>query len=67
MHMHTFVCQFGRYSFPRLLFRVAPASNMFHQVIDEVFKDLSYVFDIADDIFIVEYDVYSANYDETLK
>ena len=40
----------------RLLFGVATAGDMFKRKINEIFRGLSNVFDIADDILILGYD-----------
>ena len=52
----TFTFHFARNRFTSLPFRVAPARVMFQRKIDEFLKDLSDVFGIADDIFIVGHD-----------
>ena len=54
-YLTIFACQFGRYRFTRLLFRVELAVNMFQQRIDKLFKDLPNVYAIADNILIVGY------------
>ena len=51
----------------RLPFGLAPAGKMFESKIDEIFKDLPNVFDIADDILIVGYNVDGKDHDRTLK
>ena len=53
--------------FTRLPLRVVPAGDRFQQKIDKIFKDLSNVFGIADDILFVGYDVDSRDHDKTLK
>ena len=61
-YLTTLLCQLGRYRLIRLPFRVAPAGGMFQQKIDEIFKDVPYVFGIADDILIVWYDADSRDH-----
>ena len=51
-YLTTFSCPFGRCRYIGLLFRVAPADDMFHREIDEPFNGISNVFGIADDILI---------------
>ena len=51
----------------RLLFRVNPAGDMFQQKIDEIFKDLSNIFDIADNILIMGYHADGRDHNRTLK
>ena len=55
-YLTTFACQFGRYRYKRLPFGAVPTCHMFQHKIDEIFKDLSNVFDIVDDILVVGYD-----------
>ena len=50
LYIRTFACQFGRYRFTRLRFEVAPSGDMFQQMVDKIFKDLSSVLSIADDV-----------------
>ena len=45
---------------------VSPAGNMFQRKIDEIFKDLPNVFDIADDILAVGYEADGNDHDDTL-
>ena len=52
-YMARFACQFGRYEFTSLPFRMAPADHMFQQKIWKIFKDLPTVFSIADGILII--------------
>ena len=49
-YLTIFACQFGRYRYKRLPFGGPPAGDMFQRKIDEIFKDLPKVLDIADDI-----------------
>ena len=46
----TFTCQFWEYRYKHLPFGAALAGDMFKRKIDEIFKDIPNVFDIADDI-----------------
>ena len=52
--------------YARLPFGTAPAGNMFHRKIDDIFKQLPNVFCIADYILVVEYDKHGTDHDETL-
>ena len=63
----AFACQFGRYRSTRLPFRVAPAGDILKWGTKEIFKNLSNVYHIADDILIVGYDTDSRDHDKTLK
>ena len=65
-YLTTFMCQFGRYRYKRLLFGAVPAGNMFQCKIDEILKDLPDVFGIADDILVVGYDSNGRDHDVTL-
>ena len=65
-YLTTFACQFGRCRYKRLLFGAAPAGDIFQRKIDEIFKELPNVFDIADDILVVGYDVDGKGHDDTL-
>ena len=65
-YLTTFLCQFGRYSFTRLPFRMVLEDDMFQWKIDEIFKDLSNVFGIADDFLIVRYVADSRDHDKIL-
>ena len=58
-------CQFGRYRFTLLQFRVVPAGNVFQQKIDEIFKGLPNVFGIANGILIVSYDAEGREHNKT--
>ena len=40
----------------RLLFSAAPTGNMFQNIMDEIFKELPYIFSIPDVILFVGYD-----------
>ena len=46
-------CQFGSYRYARLQIGAAPAGDMFHRKIDNIFKELQNVFEIADGILVV--------------
>ena len=49
-YLTIFTCQFGRYSYKRLPFGVAPAGDMFQRKTDDIYKDLPIVIGITDDI-----------------
>ena len=66
-YLTTFACKFGRYKYKRLLFGADPVGDMFQRKIDEIFKDLPNVFDIADDILGVGYDVDGKDHDNTIQ
>ena len=40
---------------------------MFHQMIDDIFKDLLNIFGLADNILIIHYDVNRRNHDKILR
>ena len=65
-YLTMFACQFGRYRYKRLLFGASPARDMFQRKIDNIFKDLSNVFSIADDILVLEYETDGKDHDEVL-
>ena len=65
-HLTTFMCQFGRYRYKRLLFGAATAGNMFQCKIDEIFTYVPNVFGTADDILVVSYDSDGNDHDKTL-
>ena len=65
-YITTFVYQFGRYIHKRLPFRAAPTEDMFQRKIDGIFRDLTNVFCIADDILAVGYDADGQDHDDTL-
>ena len=66
-YLTTLACQFGRYRFTRLPFRVVPVGNMFQLKINEILRGLPNVFGIADDILIVKYDADGRDLDMTLR
>ena len=49
-YLTTLACQFGRFSYMRLPFRVVQDGDMFQRKTDEIFKELLYVFVKADHI-----------------
>ena len=59
-----FACQFGRYIYKRLPFGAAPAGDMFQRKIDEIFKDMQNIFDIAYDILVAEYEADGKDHDK---
>ena len=65
LYLTTFICQFGRYIYKRLLFGEAPTGNMFQQKIDEIFKYLPNICGIMDDILVAGYDGDGKDCDET--
>ena len=65
-YLTTFTCQFGRYRYKRLPFGAAPTGYMFQHKSDKIFKDLSNVFGIADDILFVGYNSDGKDHDKTL-
>ena len=67
-YLATFLCQFDRYIYKRLPFRVTQAADMFQRKIYEIFKfkELPNVFEIADDISVVGYDDCGRNHDNLL-
>ena len=65
-YLTTFICQFDRYRFTRLLFGVALVGDMFQQKHDEIFKVLPNIFGTAD-ILIVGYDSDDRNHNMTLR
>ena len=54
------------YRYIRLPFGVASTSDMFQRKINELFHDLSYVFDIANDILIAGFDELGRDDEETV-
>ena len=66
-YLTTFACDFGRYRFMRLAFRVAPVSDMFQWKIDKIFKDFFNLIGITDDIVILDYDAECKDCDGTLR
>ena len=62
-YLTTFAWQFGRYRYMHLPFWAAPVGDMFQHKIDEIFKDMPNVFEIADDILVIEYDKNGTNHD----
>ena len=52
-YLPTFPCQFGRFRFTRLPFKVMPAGDIFQQKIDDIFTDLPNAFCVSEDILIV--------------
>ena len=54
----SYLCQFARYRYTKLLFGSAVAGDMFQRKIDKIFIELPKVIGIAGDILIVEYDCY---------
>ena len=65
-YLATFVHWFGRFRYIRLLFGVAPVSEMFQRMRDKIFKELAIVFIIADDVLVVVYDNDGTNHDRKL-
>ena len=65
-YLTTFACQFGRFRYKRPPFGVATTYDVFQRKIDEIFKDLPNVFDIADDILVVGHDADSEDHYDTL-
>ena len=63
-YLTIFACQFGRFRYKRLAFGAAPAGDMFPWKINEIFKNLPYVFGFADDILVVGYDSDNKGHDE---
>ena len=63
-YLMMFACQLGRYRYKRLLFGAAPAGDMFQRKIDEIFKELSNVFSIADDILVAGYEADGKDHDK---
>ena len=61
-----FACQFGRYRYKWLPFGAAPAGDMFQRKIDEIFKDMPYVFGIVDHILVAEYEADGRDHDEAV-
>ena len=57
----------GRYKYRQLPFGAAPAGDIFQMKIDEIFKDMSNVFGIADDILVAGYEADSRDHDETVQ
>ena len=55
-YLTTFACQFGRYRYKWLPFRVAPMGDMFQCKLDEIFNDMPNVFGIMDNILVIGYD-----------
>ena len=62
----TFACQFGRYRYKWLPFGAAPAGDMFHRKIDEIFKDMPNVFGIVVDILVAGYKADGRDHDKTV-
>ena len=60
-------CQFGRYRYTRLLFKEVLVSDMFKQKPVEIFRGVSSIFGIGDDILIVGYNADGRNHDKTLR
>ena len=52
----TFGCQFGRYRYMRLSFRVLSVRGRFKRKINDVLKEMPNVFGIVDDILVSSYD-----------
>ena len=65
-NLTTFMCQFGRYRYKRLLFGAVHTCDMFQHKINEIFKYIQIVFGIEDDILAVGYDGDGKDHDETL-
>ena len=66
-YLTMFSCQIGRYRYIGLSFGAAPTGDMFQRKIDEIFKDLLNVFDIADDILVVGYEADGKDHDKILR
>ena len=62
----TISCPFARYRYIKLSFGVDPVGDMFQKKIDELFSDMSNVFNIADDILIAGFNEQDKDQDETL-
>ena len=65
-YMTTFSCSFGRYLHIRLPLGTALVGYMLQKKIDELFKGVPNVFDIADDILIAGYDEGDKDHDEVI-
>ena len=65
-YLMMFTCQFGRYRYKRLPFGAAPAGDLFHQKIDEIFNNMPNVFGIADDILVAGYNTDGKDHDDTV-
>ena len=66
-YLTTFVCKVGRYRYSRLPFDAALEEDMLQQKIYDIFKDLPYVFDTADNILIIGYDSDGHDHDTMLR
>ena len=55
-YLATFACPFSQYIFARLLFRAVPAGDILQKKKDKKFEALPYIFCIADDILIIDYE-----------
>ena len=64
-YLMTFCHQFGRYRYMRLPFGPAPSGDIFQRKIDKIIRELPNVFDIADDILIVDFNNNKADHDRT--
>ena len=59
--------QSGRYRYARLPFGATQAGDMFKRKLDELFKELSNVFGIEDDIPVARYDKDDIDHDDLLR
>ena len=62
-YLTTFACPFDQYRYKCLLFRAAPAGNMFQCKIDKIFSDMPNMVGITDDILVIECDKNGADHD----
>ena len=65
-YLTTFVCQFDRKRYKRLLFGETPAGDMLKHKIYEIFRDLPNVFGTVDGILVAGYDIDGKDHDKTL-
>ena len=66
-YLMVFACQFGRHRYKQLPFGAAPAGNKYQMKTDEIFKDMPYVFGIANDILVAGYEDDGRDHDETIQ
>ena len=65
-YLTTFSCPFSRCSFIRVLFRVAPTSDVFQRKMNELFHELCNVLGIANDVLIAGFNELGRDHDETV-
>ena len=65
-YLTTFACPFGRYRYKQLLFRAAPAGEMFQCKIDEIFNNMPNIFGIADNILLIGYNKDGTDHDKAV-